>query len=98
MAVADANPQFIYVDVGACGYQSDGGILSNSTLGKAVAAGKLGLPDDEPLEKAPQLGRMLCFLRCLTSHIKSTLCFTVIWLWSGCLGFQGEQLRTLLRI
>lgn len=39
-AVVDAHANFIYIDVGAYGSQSDGGILWNSSFGKALNDGK----------------------------------------------------------
>jgi len=58
LALADANMQFLYVDVGSFGRNSDGGILSHSTFGKALLSEKLGLPPARALPGAPQLGAM----------------------------------------
>lgn len=44
MAVCDARYQFTLFDVGAYGSDSDGGILSRSTFGKALYEGTLNLP------------------------------------------------------
>ncbi|XP_064468553.1 uncharacterized protein LOC135379852 [Ornithodoros turicata] len=44
MAVADASYRFLYVDIGAYGSQSDGGIFKACTLGRDLEAGDLGLP------------------------------------------------------
>ncbi|XP_064469001.1 uncharacterized protein LOC135383503 [Ornithodoros turicata] len=44
MAVADASYKFLYVDIGAYGSQSDGGIFKACTLGRDLEAGGLGLP------------------------------------------------------
>ena len=47
MALVDAYCKFIWVDVGAYGRQSDGGIFSNSNLGNALQApNSLHLPED----------------------------------------------------
>jgi len=43
MAIVDANYKFIRVNVGTYGRSSDGGIFSNSNIGKALAANKLYL-------------------------------------------------------
>jgi hypothetical protein len=46
MALVDANYNFIAVDIGAYGKNSDGGIFANSKLGKYVALKKLNIPED----------------------------------------------------
>lgn len=51
LALADANYNFIYIDVGCNGRHSDGGIFKNSTLYKALQEGILNIPPDEPLPK-----------------------------------------------
>lgn len=57
MALVDAHYRFIAVDIGAYGKNSDGGIFSNSNLGKALEQKKLNIPDGKPLpgtiEKLP---------------------------------------------
>ena len=58
LAIADANLKFIYIDVGAYGKNSDGGIFANSTLGKAVFENKLNLPAECILPEAQELGSM----------------------------------------
>ena len=58
MAVADANLKFSYIDVGAFGRNSDGGVFSSCSFGKALEARKLRLPPDEKIpnvEDAPEL-------------------------------------------
>lgn len=49
MALVDANYNFIAVDVGACGKNSDGGIFANSNLGKRLQQGTLGIPGNSSL-------------------------------------------------
>ncbi|KAB0804151.1 hypothetical protein PPYR_01121 [Photinus pyralis] len=49
LAVCDARYSFTYVDVGAYGSQSDGGILKNSIFGKRLLNGTLGVPQHLPL-------------------------------------------------
>ncbi|XP_063910359.1 uncharacterized protein LOC135127718 [Zophobas morio] len=48
-AVCDADYVFTYVDIGAYGSQSDGGILKLSTFGRALMDNSLNLPNDAPL-------------------------------------------------
>jgi hypothetical protein len=49
LAVCDALYRFTLVDVGDSGRHSDGGVLSNSTFGKALDDGRLNFPSDCPL-------------------------------------------------
>ena len=58
LAVADANLKFIYIDVGAYGKSSDGGIFANSSIGEALHSKKLKLPRDSFLPESPDLGKM----------------------------------------
>ncbi|XP_040065685.2 putative nuclease HARBI1 [Ixodes scapularis] len=44
LAVVDAHYRFRLVDIGAAGHQSDGGVLRESNLGKALAANTLQIP------------------------------------------------------
>lgn len=56
LALVDANLKFIYVDIGSYGRNSDGGIFSHSSLGKALSAEELYLPADIPLPGGQHLG------------------------------------------
>lgn len=49
MAFVDAHYNFIVVDVGAYGRNSDGGILMNSKLGKCLDSKQLNVPSDTEL-------------------------------------------------
>lgn len=47
MALVDANCKFLYVDVGACGRASDGGVWDRCTLKQAVESDLLNVPQPE---------------------------------------------------
>lgn len=49
LGLVDADYKFLYVDVGAYGHSSDGGVFSDTQLYKALEANTVGLPDPEPL-------------------------------------------------
>ena len=49
LALVDAQYNFIAVDVGCYGKNSDGGILAHSNLGEVLQNGTFRLPPDEPL-------------------------------------------------
>lgn len=49
LAVSDAHYNFCFVDIGAYGSQSDGGVLANSSFGKALDSLSLELPGEENL-------------------------------------------------
>lgn len=49
MALADANLQFIFVDVGAYGSQGDARIFLESALGRWLHEEQLGIPSCRPL-------------------------------------------------
>lgn len=49
MALADAKYRFIYVDVGAYGRESDGGVFGKCSLAKALAENTIGVPTPKPL-------------------------------------------------
>lgn len=46
MAVADANYRFLYIDVGAQGRHSDGGVFENSSLKQNIENNGLQIPDN----------------------------------------------------
>lgn len=56
LAVVDAHYRFRVVDVGSYGRTSDGGVLANSSFGRALRDGTLGLPEDALLPGAENLG------------------------------------------
>lgn len=49
LAVCDYQYQFILVDIGAQGRQSDGGVLRNSQMGKRLYRNELNFPADKPI-------------------------------------------------
>ncbi|XP_065567478.1 uncharacterized protein LOC136031705 [Artemia franciscana] len=49
LAVADASYKFVYVDIGAPGSDSDGGIFNSSSLGKSLEQNLANLPPPEPI-------------------------------------------------
>lgn len=49
LAACDANYVFTYVDVGALGSQSDGGVLARSSFGKQILNGTIDAPIDANL-------------------------------------------------
>ena len=49
MALVDANYKFIYINVGAAGGGSDGGVFADTMLRKLLEADDLGLPPHQPL-------------------------------------------------
>ncbi len=48
-AICDAHKNFVYVDIGSYGKQSDGGVLFHSTFGKRLDTNNLNLPPPAPL-------------------------------------------------
>ena len=53
LAVCDAHYRFVMVDVGGAGWQSGGGVLSNSLFGREFENGSLSLPDNRSLPGLP---------------------------------------------
>lgn len=49
MALVDANYKFLYVDVGANGRNSDGGVYRQCSLNRAITNGALDIPHDRCL-------------------------------------------------
>lgn len=47
MAICDSNYRFLFVDIGAEGRQSDGGIWSRSSIGCAFARGDMNIPPSD---------------------------------------------------
>ena len=58
LALVDANYRFIYVDIGSYGRNSDSGIFSRSSLGKAILTGDLKFPKDSHLPNDVTIGPM----------------------------------------
>nr|XP_054590582.1 uncharacterized protein LOC129154665 [Nothobranchius furzeri] len=58
LAVVDAHYMFRVIDVAGYGRNSDGGILSESPLGKHLKAGTLSIPVDTTLQDSEHLGPM----------------------------------------
>ena len=54
MAVVDADCNFIYVDCGAQGRVSDGGVFKNTKFFTLLERGLLNLPDDAAIENASE--------------------------------------------
>lgn len=48
-AICDALKNFLYVDIGSYGQQSDGGVMFHSTFGKRLDTNNLNLPPPAPL-------------------------------------------------
>lgn len=55
LAVCDADYKFTYVNVGAYGSQSDGGVFRNSALGKMLEHKEIELPEPESVNGSPPL-------------------------------------------
>ena len=53
MAVVDADYKFLYVDVGAIGSESDGGVFAKSEVAKLLDEHGMNLPPPEKLANAP---------------------------------------------
>ena len=63
MALVDSNYKFLYIDVGGYGRNSDGGIFSGCSLGKALNSESLNIPNPKVLPETPELGPVpYCFV------------------------------------
>lgn len=51
LALADANDNFIYIDVGCNGRISDGGVFKSTSLHRDIIQNKLGIPQEECLSR-----------------------------------------------
>ena len=60
LAVVDANYNFVIVDVGAYGRQSDASVFENSAFGKMLKSNKLLLPEEKPLPRT--MGPQMLFI------------------------------------
>ena len=49
LAFVDANCEFVIVDIGACGRQSDGSVFANSHFSRMLKAQQISIPPSEPL-------------------------------------------------
>lgn len=49
LAICDANYSFTFVDIGAYGRRSDGGIFRDSEIGQKFEKGEMGVPEPEKL-------------------------------------------------
>ena len=56
MALVDADYQFIFVDIGDYGCQSDGAVFKNSNLRQAFVNGELDIPEPKELPNYPKGG------------------------------------------
>lgn len=54
LAIVDANYQFLMIDVGSYGKNSDGGVLENSDFGKLFNKDELDLPEDKPFDNVEE--------------------------------------------
>lgn len=53
LAIADADSNFIAIDVGDYGRNGDGAVFKNSSIGRNFKAGTLNIPPPHPLPKEP---------------------------------------------
>ncbi|KAG1968288.1 hypothetical protein F2P79_003242 [Pimephales promelas] len=58
LALVDGNYKFIAIQVGDFGKSSDGGVYSNSTLGRAMKEKTLSVPEEKCLPGTEDLGRL----------------------------------------
>ena len=55
MAIANANCEFIYCDVGTNGRVSDGGVISNTVFFERLTNGDLGIPKPKKIENSDKI-------------------------------------------
>jgi len=59
MAICDSNYKFVLVDIGAEGRQSDGGVWSRSSMGRAFSRGDIDIPLPKCVSEGPILPYVL---------------------------------------
>ena len=63
LGVVDADYNFLYIDVGGYGKNSDSSIFAECTLGKELTKMRLNFPSPEPLADRPDIGSIpYCFV------------------------------------
>lgn len=60
MAICNANYEFILVDIGDTGRNSDGGVFANSNMGKAILQNELNLPSPESVCPETEVSIRVC--------------------------------------
>jgi hypothetical protein len=55
MAICNADYEFLLVDVGDAGRQSDGGVYTNSHLGYAIDNNLLNIPNSEKIGNSDEI-------------------------------------------
>ena len=77
LAVVDAQYNFVAVDIGGYGKQSDGSVFSNSAIGRLLKSQNLDLPVNEPLSRSMRKTRILVFGNCYLPAENENSCFAV---------------------
>ncbi|KAK3784734.1 hypothetical protein RRG08_032187 [Elysia crispata] len=76
--ITDASGKFVVVDVGSCGGNSDGGVLSRSSLDKKLMSDKLSIPQrgyiPAPVPNEHLLPRRLTYQNLQKHRQRSTKC------------------------